>query len=122
MPRPGPVTVNASRLPLRIELANEDDSVLAVPVVVGEGREPEQVLGPRPVDEPEPERLVEADRHAVAGPGDRLDASHATARDVVEERVSVAGARTSYGVVLDGDNVVDTEATAALREEMRSSR
>jgi N-methylhydantoinase B len=57
------------------------------------------------------------------GLGSPLDRDPAAvARDVVEERVSVAGARTSYGVVLDGDNVVDTEATAALREEMRSSR
>jgi N-methylhydantoinase B len=57
------------------------------------------------------------------GLGSPLDRDPAAvARDVVEERVSAARARDSYGVVLDGDNVVDTDATDALRDEMRSSR
>ena len=56
----------------------------------------------------------------LGSPFDREPAS--VARDVVEGRVSVAGAHDSYGVVVDGGGSVDDAATTQLREQMRQSR
>ena len=41
------------------------------------------------------------------------------AADVANGKVTVAAARDSYAVVVDGDGVVDEAATAALRDERR---
>jgi N-methylhydantoinase B len=41
------------------------------------------------------------------------------AADVANGKVTVAAARDSYAVVVDGDGVVDEDATAALRDERR---
>jgi N-methylhydantoinase B len=56
----------------------------------------------------------------LGSPFDRDPA--AVARDVVEGRVSMAGARDSYGVVVDGDGTIDAGATAVLRDELRGRR
>ena len=57
------------------------------------------------------------------GLGSALDRDPASvARDVVEGRVSAAGARDSYGVVVDDSGSVDNAATTQLREKMRQTR
>ena len=43
------------------------------------------------------------------------------AADVANGKVSVAAARERYGVVVDGDGVVDEAATTALRDERRGA-
>jgi len=56
------------------------------------------------------------------GWGDPLDRPYEeVARDVAWGKVSVAGARDDYGVVMDGDRV-DVAASDALRAEMRAQR
>jgi len=56
------------------------------------------------------------------GWGDPLDRPYEeVARDVAWGKVSVAGAREDYGVVMDGDRV-DVAASDALRAEMRARR
>jgi N-methylhydantoinase B len=56
------------------------------------------------------------------GWGDPLERPYdEVARDVAWAKVSVDGARTSYGVVLD-DGVVDQRASEVLREELRAQR
>jgi N-methylhydantoinase A/oxoprolinase/acetone carboxylase beta subunit/N-methylhydantoinase B/oxoprolinase/acetone carboxylase alpha subunit len=64
--------------------------------------------------------------HRMAGGGgwgDPVDREvDAVARDVLDEKVSVARARDDYGVVVDADGVVDEPATAALRARRRSER
>lgn len=66
-------------------------------------------------------------RHAQAGAGgfgDPLDRDPArVAHDVWNEKVSATAARIVYGVVVDAVSaVLDAEATAALRAEMRAAR
>ena len=46
----------------------------------------------------------------------------AVARDVVEGRVSTTQAHDAYGVVVDRDGTVDTDATAARRDALRRAR
>jgi N-methylhydantoinase B len=48
--------------------------------------------------------------------------SEAVAKDVRDRYVTTKNARGAYGVVLDNDNRVDPEATAALRAEIRRKR
>jgi N-methylhydantoinase B len=55
------------------------------------------------------------------GWGDPLERDPEKVRaDVLEDLVSVAAARDQYGVVLDGKRAVDSAATRALRQKMRS--
>ena len=63
----------------------------------------------------------------LEGGGGWGDASRApadeVARDVREDKVSLAAARQQYGVVLDEDTLaVDLDATATLRNRRVSSR
>ena len=52
------------------------------------------------------------------GWGDPLERDpEAVARDVGNDKVSLAAARDQYGVVLDESLTVDREATAALRAQ-----
>ena len=52
------------------------------------------------------------------GWGDPLERDpEAVARDVSNDKVSLAAARDQYGVVLDESLAVDREATAALRAQ-----
>jgi N-methylhydantoinase B len=73
-------------------------------------------------------RLAEDDVFMIGtsgggGLGSALDRDRASvARDVVEGRVSAAGARDSYGVVVDDSGSVDDAATTQLREQMRQRR
>jgi N-methylhydantoinase B len=65
-------------------------------------------------------------RHTLAGAGGHgnpLERDPAlVAEDVADEKVSLEAARAEYGVVLDPVTfAVDTEATAALRAELRSA-
>ena len=68
----------------------------------------------------EPSMLVEGDRfiHVSAGGGGFGPAFErepaAVLADVLDDKVSVAAARESYGVVI-ADGTVDVEATAAVR-------
>jgi N-methylhydantoinase B len=43
-------------------------------------------------------------------------------RDIAWRKVSVAGARADYGVVVADDGTADDAATAALRDELRAAR
>ena len=55
------------------------------------------------------------------GLGSPLDRDPAAvARDVVEQRVSVAHARDAYGVVVDANGTIDQEATTKLRADRRA--
>jgi len=57
------------------------------------------------------------------GWGDPLDRDPARIRsDVLEELVSPLAARAHYGVVFQGDMMVDEAATKDLRDRMRSTR
>jgi N-methylhydantoinase B len=56
------------------------------------------------------------------GLGSALDRDPAAvARDVVEQRVSVAHARDAYGVIVDDRGTVDVDATNRRRAEMRNA-
>jgi N-methylhydantoinase B len=65
-------------------------------------------------------------RHEVAGAGgygDPLERDPAAvARDVRNEVVSRAAARTDYGVVIDDHGRVEPVATARLRHDLRHAR
>jgi N-methylhydantoinase B len=57
------------------------------------------------------------------GWGDPLDRPvDEVLRDIAWRKVSVAGARADYGVVVRDDGTADEAATAALREEVRAAR
>jgi N-methylhydantoinase B len=57
------------------------------------------------------------------GWGDPLDReTNLVQRDVVEGKVSPEAARSDYGVVFNGDGAADPNATAKLRETIRSKR
>jgi N-methylhydantoinase B len=57
------------------------------------------------------------------GWGDPLDRPvDEVLRDIAWRKVSVAGAREDYGVVVLDDGTADPEATEALRADLRSSR
>jgi N-methylhydantoinase B len=60
----------------------------------------------------------------AGGFGDPLDRDPARVlRDVIDERVSLAQARDSYGVIIDRDSLsVDVPATDELRAELRRKR
>ena len=64
--------------------------------------------------------------HRTAGGGgwgDPLDRAPAAVReDVLDEKVSVGAARSEYGVALRPDGMVDDEATADLRRDLRAGR
>ena len=64
-------------------------------------------------------------RHVMAGGGgfgDPLEREPESVRtDVLDGKVSPAGARSAYGVVLDGDVRVDTAATRSLRASRAAS-
>jgi len=74
----------------------------------------------------EPVRAGEVIRIRTTGGGgwgDPLDRPYPeVARDVRWGKVSVAGARDDYGVVLDGQSQVDVEASDALRARLRAAR
>src|SRR5262245_43210683 len=86
--RPATTTTAASRAS-RIDPASDapehDGAVLAIEVVVRLRRRPVEVLAARPRGDLEADRPVEADRDAVAGPGDGLDLRPAVGASVVEE-------------------------------------
>ena len=85
----------------------EDDAIVAGEVVVGIGPRAVQVLAAGAVHRLEAERLVEADRDAVAGPRDRPDPDDATAADVVEEPAVELPAQAAPPPVRVGPDHVD---------------
>jgi N-methylhydantoinase B len=70
-----------------------------------------------------PGRLLFAQSQGGGGWGDPLERDpDAVREDVVDEYVSVAGARRDYGVVIDPETLaIDPEATRSLRADMRSA-
>jgi len=92
-------------------------------VVVDPGGPNEREIGA--LEDAAPVRAGEVIRIRTTGGGgwgDPLDRPYEeVARDVAWGKVSVAGAREDYGVVMDGDRV-DVAASDALRAEMRAQR
>jgi N-methylhydantoinase B len=96
------------------------------------GRPSWNCLNPETEDRPLPSKLTmtirkgEVFRHEVAGAGgygDPLERDPAAvARDVRNEVVSRAAARTDYGVVIDDQGRVEAAATARLRDDLRHAR
>jgi N-methylhydantoinase B len=83
----------------------------------------ERILRTKPTGQLKPGDAI---RHAQAGGGgwgDPLERDpQIVARDVLNEKVSIAGARR-YGVVIDSATLqVDTAGTEALRSELRKAR
>lgn len=92
------------------------------------------IVNPGPDQRTEPVMPMEAVRLAEgevfchigaggAGQGDPLARDPAlVAEDVAEERITADYAEAVYGVVLDADGAVDTEATGAARAALREAR
>jgi len=71
----------------------------------------------------EPDDVFEHTWSGGGGFGDPLDRDPAKAAvDVRNDAVSIAAAQDVYGVVLDGNGRVDTDATSRRREEIRTER
>ena len=68
--------------------------------------------------------LLRHEMSSGGGWGDPLERDPAmVARDVLDEKVSIAHAAEAYGVVLDPETLgVDETATVALRNDIRSKR
>jgi N-methylhydantoinase B len=96
------------------------------------GRPSRNFLNPETENRPLPSKLTmtirkgEVFRHEVAGAGGHGDPLQrdpaAVARDVRNELVSRAAARTDYGVVVDDHGRVDAAATERLRDQLRHAR
>ncbi|WP_228000167.1 hydantoinase B/oxoprolinase family protein [Nocardia australiensis] len=92
--------------------------------VIGEGRPDEAICGEFPVAQPyDPEGVIFSQSGGGGGWGNPLDrAPQSVLDDVLDEYVSVDGARRDYGVVVDTQMwIVDAEATAAERSRQRSA-
>jgi N-methylhydantoinase B len=92
-------------------------------VVLNPGDTSERLLRTKPTGQLKPGEAIRHTQAGGGGWGDPLDRDpQVVARDVLNEKVSIAGARR-YGVVIDAVTLqVDTAGTEALRGELRKAR